>query len=100
MDEFTAHRIEFPSYETLFGKKNLFENDFSSEPDDSTVKKLMMEQSERRMQANNSKVAKILFEEIDTNDDQLKYEYIQMVKSGKEEEHMTYLLQGDNFIFF
>jgi len=96
LDEFTAHRVEYPSYETLFGKKSFVEEtDCVSEPDDSTVKKLMLEQSEKRMQANNSKVAKVLYEEIDTNDDQLKYEYIQMVKNGKEEEHMRYLLRGN-----
>ena len=55
---------------------------------------MMVDQAENKIQSKNSKVTKSLFEEIETNDDQLKFEYIQMVRNGKEQEHMKYLLEG------
>ena len=93
-DKYPSNRVQYPDFPAIFGKQGVrSEGEFYSEPDDSIAKKLMNEQSEKRVQANNTKVMKVLFEEIDSNDDQLKFEYIQMVKNGKEDEHMTYLLQ-------
>ena len=42
----------------------------------------------------NPKILKALYEDLITNNDQLKFEYIEMVRRGKEHEHMVYLLQG------
>ncbi len=93
-EKYPSNRVQYPEFAAIFGKQGVrSDGELYTEPDDSIAKKLMTEQSEKRVQANNTKVMKVLFEEIDSNDDQLKFEYIQMVKNGKEDEHMTYLLQ-------
>ena len=93
-EKYPSNRVQYPDFDAIFGKQGVrSDGDFFPESDDSVAKKLMADQNDKRVQANNTKVMKVLFEEIDSNDDQLKFEYIQMVKNGKEDEHMTYLLQ-------
>ena len=88
---------EVEDFETIFGKKgNADEYELISEPNEDKIKEMMSKNAEQKVQTKNTRVTKSLYEELDTNDDQLKYEYIQMVKSGKEQEHMLYLLQGNS----
>ena len=39
----------------------------------------------------------MLYDEIQTNNEQLKFEYVEIVKNGLEDEHLLDLLKG-NFV--
>lgn len=94
-DRLQAKNGDIAGYDSIFGKKEYKKEEiFDFETEENNLKKAALNQNGKKVIAKNAKVTKSLFEEIETNDEQLKFEYIQMVKNGKEQEHMKYLLEG------
>jgi hypothetical protein len=64
-------------------------------PEDGEEKaKRLLELNQIKLAKQNNRVARALLQDIKSENETLKYEYIEMVKNGLEKEFLYYLLRG------
>lgn len=78
-----------PSEKELIPDINMDSSGFKQE-----IARMKIKTDKNKISARSAKFARALYEDIKTENDQLKYEYIEMVKNGKEKEHLMFLLTG------
>lgn len=83
----------------FFGAKKLITEDehFNTDNLDAELDKMRARIQRQQKLIKNTKVASMLYDEIQTNNEQLKFEYVEIVKNGLEDEHLLDLLKG-NFV--